>query len=209
MELKEYKRILMKQVGKKELLEKKLNKAEAELKRLANRFNSIIIAQAFIQKIAKETQEKLKFHIENIVQMALNSCYFDRYEFKVEFQIRRGKTEADLFILRNGRKATPRENSGGGVADIISFALRLGAWSLSKTDNVLIFDEPFKNISDEIKGRRLKCQAAEILNKLSKKLNVQNIIVTHDKEIMENSDKLFSVSLKEDGEWMKSEVKEI
>jgi DNA repair exonuclease SbcCD ATPase subunit len=194
-----YETILNKQIGKKELLEKNKKKINKEVKHLKQKQIDIEKIQALFQLIAKQTQEKIRFHIEDIVQMALDACYFDDYEFRVNFEIRRGKTEADLIFVKDDQPVNPIDATGGGVVDITAFALRIAIWSLSKTDNVIIFDEPFKHLS-----RNLRSQAGRILKKLSSKLYLQNIIVTHDDEIINNSDKVFTVCLNKN----KSIVKE-
>lgn len=53
-------------------------------------------AQAFLQKVAQSTQEKLKFQIEDVVNLALESVFPNEYEFKIEFNVSRGKTDAEL-----------------------------------------------------------------------------------------------------------------
>ena len=168
MILNEYIEKFNKQKGKKELYEKMLLESTDKINNLEQKSKDIEIAQAFVQQVAKETQEKLKFHIEDIVQMALDACYFDEYEFIVDFEVKRGRTEANLYFEKDKKKVDPQDATGGGVVDITAFALRIAAWSLSKTDNVIIFDEPFKHLSNNLRN-----QAGEILNKLSKKLNIQ------------------------------------
>ena len=53
---------------------------------------SIEEAQAFLQGVAQDTQTKLKIHIQDIVQLALDACFPDEYEFTVDFEIKRGST---------------------------------------------------------------------------------------------------------------------
>ena len=146
MILNDYIEKFNKQKGKKELYENMLQESTNKIKQLETRYNDIEIAQAFVQNVAKETQEKLKFHIEDIVQMALDACYFDEYEFTIDFELKRGRTEAKLYFLKDGKEVDPEDATGGGVVDVTAFALRIAAWSLSKTDNIIIFDEPFRCI---------------------------------------------------------------
>lgn len=198
----DYEKILNKQIGKKELLTKNKDKYFKEIEILIQRQKDIEKAKVLIQNIAKKTQEEIRFHIEDIVQMALDACYFDEYEFKVNFEIRNNKTEADLVFIKDEEQINILNATGGGVVDITAFALRIAIWSLSKTDNVIIFDEPFKHLS-----RNLREQAGKMLKRLSKKLNIQMIIITHDDEIIDNSDKVFCVKLIKNKKWLKSIVK--
>lgn len=154
-------------------------------------------AQVFLQTVAQSTQEKLKFQIEDIVNIALETVFPDEYEFKIEFNVSRGKTDAELVFMdkRTGQTIDPMDASGGGVVDLTCFALRIASWSLEKTcDNVLILDEPMKFVS-----RDLIFNVCEIMQRLSKKLNLQIILVTHIPEFVNISDKVFEVKKNDKG----------
>ena len=77
-------------------------------------------AQIFLQKIAQETQEHLRFQIEDIVNLALETCFPGEYIFQIKFEISRGKTEAELVFLdqKTKRQIDPMNASGGGVVDL-------------------------------------------------------------------------------------------
>jgi DNA repair exonuclease SbcCD ATPase subunit len=105
-----------------------------------------------------------------------------------EFVERRNKTECDLWLMKDGQKLRPKFAVGGGVRDIVSFALRLSYWRLEKSSPVMILDEPFKNLS-----RNLIPKAVDTLKYLSNKFNLQMIIVTHIPELAEQADRLFEV----------------
>jgi DNA repair exonuclease SbcCD ATPase subunit len=73
--------------------------------------------------------------------------------------------------------------------------LRISAFALeSGTDNLIILDEPFKFISRDLQER-----AGEILKKLSEKMKLQIIMVTHIPEFIEVADKVFEVRKNEKG----------
>lgn len=188
--------------GKKNFLEKNKKEKKDKLFELSNRIIAIEGAQVFIQNVAKKTQEKLKYCIEDIVQLALDAVFPNEYDFQVEFEIKRGRTEAKLSFLKHGESIDPISAAGGGVVDVASFALRLAVWSLGKTAKTIILDEPMKFLSkDKID------QAGMILKKLSEKLGIQVIMVTHIPELTEYSDRVFRVEMKKEGQWKKSYVK--
>jgi DNA repair exonuclease SbcCD ATPase subunit len=191
MILEEIKTKLSEAKGKKDLLTEKLQTTKDLQLIKEKRKISIENIQALIQQTAKETQQKLKYHIEDIVNTALDSCFPGEYDFNVSFEIKRGRTEAELFLLKEGERMDPMIASGGGVVDIISFALRLSAWALSKTDNVIILDEPFKFLSVN-----LRPLAGEILKQLSEKMKLQIIMVTHDNEMINIANRIFEVKIK-------------
>ena len=154
-------------------------------------------AQVFLQTVAQNTQEKLKFQIEDIVNLALESVFPNEYEFKIDFNVSRGKTDAELIFLdkRTGQNIDPMEASGGGVIDLTCFALRISAWALENgTDNLIILDEPFKFVSRDLQER-----AGEILKTLSEKMKLQILMVTHIPEFIEVADKVFEVKKNEKG----------
>lgn len=189
-----YQRKVSEAKGQKNLLEAQSTKLKGELNQLKEDQMALEEAQTLLQMIAKETQEQFKIHIEDIVQLALDACFPEIYRFSIVFEIKRGKTEATLLFWKGDHTIDPIEESGGGVVDLAAFALRIACWSLGNTDNVVVLDEPFRFLSKD-----LQPQAAEIMKRISHKLNLQFIMVTHNKELIECSDKVFEVIINENG----------
>lgn len=175
--------------GKQELLQKRKDTDSKTITQLKQDLIYLEAAQAFIQQVAKDTQEQLRFMISDIVNLALDTCFPGEYEFNVNFEIKRGKTEASLSFIKNGIEVDPMEASGGGVVDLASFALRIAAWSLGRSNNTIILDEPFRFLSKDLHPR-----AGEILKKLSEHLKLQIILITHNQEIITYAHKVFEVS---------------
>lgn len=186
-------------VGQRDALSNRLTDTEKKSREWKARIGHIECAQAFLQKVAQETQEILKFQISDIVQMALDAVFPGQYEFYVDFVVKNNRTFADMYLLRNGSRVDPMDASGGGVVDMVSFAIRLAAWTLSQNSNVVILDEPFKYLS-----AGLRPIAGQILAKLSKTLKLQIIMVTHDTDMIEVSDKSHKVELKDGVSQVKS-----
>jgi DNA repair exonuclease SbcCD ATPase subunit len=150
------------------------------------------LAQVLLQQTAQETQEELKIHIEDIVQLALDAVFPNQYVFKIVFAIRYGKTEAELVFIsrKSGKDIEPMNASGGGVVDVCSFALRLAAWTLAgNTDKIIILDEPFRFVSRDLQDR-----VGTMMKSLSHRLGLQIIMTTHIPELIEMADKQFRVS---------------
>jgi len=183
--------------GMKKQTESDLEIKRNELLNLNKRIKLIEQAQSFLQKVAQDTQSQLKFQIEDIVNLALNTVFPDEYLFQVDFNISRGKTDAELVFInqKTGGKIDPMNASGGGVIDIVAFALRISAYVLeSGTDNVIILDEPFRFVSKDLVER-----AGEILKVLSTKLGLQIILVTHIPELIDVADKTFKIKKNQNG----------
>lgn len=176
---------------KYDLLQSKKEKLESELTVVEERYEHLLKTRALIQEAAQQTQQKIEFHVSNLVTMALATVWEDPYEFKLEFVKRRGSTEADIWFVRNMKKAEPMESSGGGPKDIAAFALRIGYWSLKKsTRSIMIIDEPFCNLA-----RPLQEKAADMLRMLSDRLGLQIICATHIDALKDCADKQFEVAL--------------
>lgn len=183
--------------GVKSQIQKQLQETKDLKKYSEKKLKLIEEAQIFLQKVAQSTQEKLKFQIEDIVNLALESVFPDEYLFQMNFEVSRGKTEAELVFQdkRTGQTINPMEASGGGVIDITTFALRIAAFALeSGTDNLIILDEPFKFVSRDLQER-----AGEILKTLSEKMKLQVIMVTHIPEFIDVADKVFEVKKNDKG----------
>jgi hypothetical protein len=147
-------------------------------------------AQAFLIKVAQDTQNQLRFHIQDIVQMALDVCFPGGYVFQVAFEVKRGVTTAELFFLKNETPVNPIDAAGGGVVDVASFALRIAAWALSTTRPVIVLDEPFRFLSKDLQPK-----AGQILQALSTKLGLQLIMVTHEASMVDAADRVFEVKM--------------
>jgi DNA repair exonuclease SbcCD ATPase subunit len=190
MTIEQYKNKFTKAQAKKSLLEGTIAELSITEKLLQNRTAVIEEFAIFAQGIAKETQEKVKFQLEDIVNMALNAVYGPVYKFGIEFNIKRGNSEASLVLFKNEERIDdPMGSTGGGVCDILSFSLRIALLIISKNQKVLILDEPLKFISKDVKE-----DAIEIIKRINADLGIQIICITHDEELIDISDKVFKVS---------------
>ena len=164
--------------------------------------NDLQKARVLVAEAGKYTQTYLNDYIESMVTTALQAVFEEEdYQFIIDFDIKRNKPEAKISLRIRGDEVDPNNSVGGGVLDIASFALRVVLYSIQnpKTDNVIILDEPFRFLHGKIEN------AMKMVKDLSKKLNIQFIIVSQIPEISECADKIFLVS--HNGKF--SEIKEI
>lgn len=151
--------------------------------------------QRLIQETAQEVQEGIRFHIQDIVQHALDAIFGDTYKFLVEFTVSRGRTEARLLVEKGGNVMDDlMEDEGGTLVQIVAMALRIAVWTLAPTDNVLIFDEPGNQVSAQYKP-----VFAEIIRGLSQRLGIQILMVSHDDIYIATADRVFTVTQGADG----------
>ena len=170
------------------LLENDAKEREEKQIILQQTLNNHEKARSIAQTVAENTQQKIEFHINNLVTTALAAVFPDPYEFKLRFIQRRNKTECDLLLVKNEQEIDPFSAAGGGVIDVLSFALRTAIWSIKKTRNTFILDEPMKFVSIDLQA---KC--SEMLKTISEKLHLQMIIVSHLPEMIRSADKIIEI----------------
>ena len=186
----EFSEYINRAVGAEQVLSKQIDKSKESLESCIEDVPFLEQAQVLLQTVAAETQNQLKLQLEAIVNTGLETCFPETYSAHVDFINKRGKIECDIYLHDgDGNRVDPLEDNGGGLADIVSFSLRMASWTIGHTDNVIILDEPFKFLSEE-----LRPLAGELLQHLSKKLKLQLIFVTHDKEMVEIADRVFHIS---------------
>jgi DNA repair exonuclease SbcCD ATPase subunit len=204
MNLSQYKEKLIKARGKCEHLKNSLRLAVSDGIAMVEDRDNLEKAQIFLQKVAQDTQNQLRFHIKDIVQLCLDTIWPGEVVFDVLFEINRGKTEARLIFVVDGEEVDPLDADGGGLVQVAAFALRIAVWTLGTTRNSIVLDEPFVALSDN-----LQPLAAEVIKELSDKLGLQFIMVTHRKELTGIADRIFEVNRKRVSEYWQSEVKVI
>lgn len=188
-----YRQMLERQKGQQLQLEKELSEVSVTIKEKRRSLQRHEEAREVIRVVGQKTQEQLQFHISDIVSLALDSVFVEPYKLKVEFIQRRNKTECDLFFERDGLSADPISAAGGGAVDVASFALRIASWSMSspRTRNTIILDEPLRYLSADNQER-----ASAMIKELSKRLNLQFIIVTHEPILSTYADRIFETKIK-------------
>ena len=182
-------------IGRKRQIELELDRTRQERHVLSRHLLRLEKARKILQTVAQMTQQKLEYHLSEVVSLALDAVFDNPYRLRLRFEQKRGKTEANLLFERDGKSIEPMSASGCGVIDVASFALRVALWSLRRprTRAVLILDEPFKNLSNDLQER-----ASEMVSLVSERLGIQTIMVTHNQELIKTADRIFHVVKKGD-----------
>ena len=134
-------------------------------------------ARVIVQEIAQRVQETTHARIAIVVTRCLQAVWGDRYEFRIEFEKKRGKTEARLlFVRHDGLELDPLEESSGGVVDVAAFALRLASIVMTRPcrRRLVVLDEPFKNVRGAIYQERVR----QMVEQVSKDLEFQVVLNT-------------------------------
>jgi hypothetical protein len=137
-------------------------------------------AQVVLQTLAQSIQQEAHQKIAQVVSKCLEAIFDDPYKFEIEFERKRGRTEAKLLFVRSDNKISPLKASGGGVVDVAAFALRLACLILAKPKlrRVMVMDEPFKFLHSPVYRARL----VQLLETLADEMGVQFILVTQSYE---------------------------
>ena len=173
-----------------QFLEKSIEDLETKVEREEEELERTEQALSLIQEVAKQVQSNLQIIISSFVTEALGSIFEDPYEFRLSFVERRRQVEADLSLVRDGLEVSPLDAAGGGVVDVISFALRLLFWSVGDYRPIMILDEPFKNLSAD-----LQPLAGAFLRQMVEKLGIQFLIISHIQQLIGEADKVFDLGV--------------
>ena len=193
--LNEWRQRVEQRKGGKLQLEQSISRLKKDLRQLRRETSWAEQAQELIRQAAQITQQQLQYHLSGLVSMCLDSVFLNPYELRVEFVLRRNKTEADVQFYRNENLTT---RTGFGVKAVASFGLRTSLWSLAtpQSRNVILLDEPFRDLKDPT--QRMQTAAREVMMDLSKSLNLQFIIIEHDPAISSGADKIFQITKRKD-----------
>ena len=137
-------------------------------------------------------QSEFKDVIEALVTQALQYVFGTNYSFLMENILFRNQPETHMYVLKDGKKRSLKDEQGGGVLDVVSIALRIVFWAIdiANTEPVLIFDEPAKFVSED----KIEL-VGEILKKISEMLGLQIILVSHENGLINTADRCYLVKM--------------
>jgi len=177
---------------RKSLFAQKENK-EKDLEIFEEQRADLIKARWTLTEVARQTQENFKARVEKLVTMAIRAVFVHRdFKFLLIFEEKRNQLECQMLVQEGDYEPEePKDEMGGGIVDIISFALRVVFWSMSDPSrrNCFTLDEPGKNIG---RGDML-IRMGKMFWEISHRLNLQLIIVTHEPRLAELADKAYHV----------------
>jgi len=164
---------------------------EEDITTLSQEKDDATEARWILSEVMRITQTQFQFRIENLVTAAIQSVFDRPFEFHMEFKLQRGKSECLFSVSEGDIVYDDIENElGGGMLDVIAFALRIVLWSMKnpKSDHVMIADEPFRFVGDYVRD------TGQMLQTLSKEMGLQFILITHEDELADIADRAWRVS---------------
>lgn len=184
------------ELGQLQAIQANIANTQASLAKLQEQALDIEQTQIIIQKVATRTQEQLSFYVSDMATAAIQAVFPEETEYKclLEFVQRRARTEADIWLVdSSGNKIKPSDQDGGGLINVVAFALRIAIWSLTKSSRpTMILDEPWRDLH----SREYQERAAELMKTISRHLTLQFIVITGEDEtpeIVNAADRIFMV----------------
>ena len=169
--------------GQSKLLTQQLAEIEIKLSDYANKRVVYTKSVELLTVVQKMTRDKIKKGFENIVTYALKSIFNDDYKFILDFGKRGNLQTVDFKIITPNRKEAndPMDSEGGGILDVVSFALRIALMELSKPkiEGFICLDESFKHVSSNYLENVKK-----FIKAINQKVKRQIILVTHQDTFM-------------------------
>jgi len=177
-----YQRTVDRLEAERRLTEEKVERERSLLDKANQGVETTVEAQKILQGIAATLQQQAHRRIADVVTRCLEAVFEDEaYEFKINFEEKRGKTEARLLFVRNGLEIDPLSSSGGGAIDVAAFALRLACLMLARPvkRRLLVLDEPLRFLSASYRPR-----VRALIEQLAEEFDVQFILVTHIQDLV-------------------------
>jgi hypothetical protein len=169
------------------LADHRLAHAQAESERTAlktaeDKLAVAIDAQHVIQSVAQSVQQVAHSKIAGLVSKCLRAVFGDDgYDLAIDFERKRGQTEAKLSFIRDGLKLDPMSSTGGGCVAVGNLAARIVTITTERPARrrIAILDEPLLGPSAEHHEA-----LGDLLLALAEDLAMQIILVTHNEKMM-------------------------
>ena len=167
--------------------------SEEYLKNLILKESQYELAVDLMKKIIEGMSQSQINHLEVLINSALETIFFDRKYF-VELQVTELRNTNNLQILLNEVNdngeliKTDIKSNGFGVQSIIGFILQLYFILYYKQYPVMFMDEAMTQLS-----KQYLPYFKILINDLAEKYNFIFVLVTHDRDIMELSDRTYEV----------------
>lgn len=178
------------------LLRKKLKTSAGSLvseeKKLTEEVEDLKQLREIVIEATRVTQVRVQEYVESLVTMAIQAVYDRPLTFHLQFVSKANRLQCIPLVKEGEDEYDLEYDEGGGLLDVVSFAFRVVLWSLQtpRSRPTFVLDEPMKFVG---KGKLLD-RAGSIFRTLSKKLNLQLIITTHEPQLADIADKAFLVT---------------
>ncbi len=136
--------------------------------------------KAIVFEVGEELHQIILGVFSEIGTTCLQAIFGEGYSYQMRGKISRGLLAVEHVVVdAEGNELNPLQATGGGLVDVLAFALRLSALILSDRERLLILDEPFRFLSRD-KLPIIK----EVRSVLSEQYNIQTLMITHLQELV-------------------------
>jgi len=174
------------------VINQQIDAASTEIGRDAIRYKDVQDAMAFLESFASVRRNQLKNKIEHMLCESVQLVYGTDHAVEIEHSMKNNRGCVDFFITQkteNGVVRRTNDGMGSGMSDVISLPLRLMLLLSSNTDRVCFLDESYKQIGEEHIDT-----IGEFLHDLAKRLDIQIILCTHHKGLVDYANQAWEVT---------------
>lgn len=177
-------------LGQKQASVQRLMQLRTRNSELITEQDYLVVARDLYQKAAILVRYKVSDRFAELATEALRYIYQrDDLTFIVGLDVKGNMPVATFKVQIGDHEADPRTSMGGSIFEIIGVCLRLICLEVFEISGPLILDEPLRSV-DDANLQRVLAFIQHYCNTAKRQL----IIVTHNNQIANTSDKLFEVT---------------
>ena len=190
--IKHLKTLIDKNTFIKDSLEEKQEKIQKDMNDINKETDSLLELKDFLMSVSANYRDQLCNLFTSLVTEALTSIFEKDIRFNIKLYSYRNEPAIDVSVIENNLEVDPQKSCGGGLNDIISFVIKILLIYLKKSSRIIILDEPLKFLSrDYIE------QSSNFIHDISKRMNIQIILVSHKPDLEISCDKLITIEKNE------------
>ena len=176
----------------KDSLEEKKEKIQEDISTINNEASSLTELKDFLMTVSANYRDQLCNLFTSLVTEALTSIFEKDIRFNIRLYSYRNEPAIDISVIEDNLEVDPQKSCGGGLNDVISFVIKIIFIYLKRSSKIIILDEPLKFLSrDYIE------QSSNFIHEISKRMNIQIILVSHKPDLEISCDKLITIEKNE------------
>ena len=176
--------------NQRDFLEKEKEKVEIEIDELEEEILLLKKVEELFKFLLDEYVHKYAESFSRVVTEGLQTIFYDQdLDFNVNVTQKRGKVHIEFETVRGDHKGQALESFGGGVAAVESLLLRILVVLKTGLSKYLILDESISSLSEEYIENM-----GSFLRKLCSQLDMNILLITHNREFSEHSDSSYKAS---------------
>lgn len=199
-DLENLKSLFHQETGMLHQLKQSKKEMEEQVLSLQEEKNGLELKRIILQEASQEARKQAKETLESVATNALQYIMGEHVSLVIKLSEKGNSPTASFFVRKEYGdyvvETDPAEEEGGGIADIVAFSVFIAMLQLTGGSNVasLFLDEPSKFVSAGYSDK-----VANFLYDVSKSINRQAFMVTHDEFIAKVGDVAYLFMMDQDG----------